>query len=452
MRGKARICVATVAFGMGIDKRDIVGILHLYLSSSPEHYIQEIGRAGRDGRMALAMAFPTVEEVPIRHSLVHSNFISKSQVKSLLYSIKDIVKAEMEGIEGQGRHIALPIEQVVMRCDCKAETIETLLSLLEQSGGAESFLHVEGYNYDRAMVALKKRSLKSLAEREQIAGCIQKVGVCCETPLGETAETSSDKTQSFKPFQQQFIAYSRGSYGFSVAACANVLGPSAEPRHAFAALRRLQSAGELEFALDTTNNGRVFHVTLSERGFAFFSDPSFDEAVAGVVDDLHESFSSSILSGASKVLDIHYVMNSIATADEGGEHAAASDSKDRFQSLMSRYFESGFNSDSEASYQEILPTNFFHASKREVENDFVALARDLPVLMKQVPESEQVPTFGGSSFGDYTAVTTAKFLHGLDTPRAPAKMFRSHPMFGKWKEVEFSTLMASVSSLLQLSG
>lgn len=47
MRGKARICVATVAFGLGVNKPDIVGVIHMYLPASPEHYTQEIGRAGK---------------------------------------------------------------------------------------------------------------------------------------------------------------------------------------------------------------------------------------------------------------------------------------------------------------------------------------------------------------------------------------------------------------------
>ena len=49
MRGKARICVATVAFGLGINKSDVAGVIHMYLSNTPEHYLQEIGRSGRDG-------------------------------------------------------------------------------------------------------------------------------------------------------------------------------------------------------------------------------------------------------------------------------------------------------------------------------------------------------------------------------------------------------------------
>ena len=79
MRGKARICVATVAFGLGINKADVAGVVHMYLSSSPEHYLQEIGRAGRDGHPAKAIALPLMEELPIRHSLVHSDFVTKSQ-------------------------------------------------------------------------------------------------------------------------------------------------------------------------------------------------------------------------------------------------------------------------------------------------------------------------------------------------------------------------------------
>ena len=66
MRGKVRICVATIAFGLGINKADVEGVVHLYLSSSPEHYLREIGRAGRDERPAKAVALVLREEVFIR--------------------------------------------------------------------------------------------------------------------------------------------------------------------------------------------------------------------------------------------------------------------------------------------------------------------------------------------------------------------------------------------------
>lgn len=64
------VVVATIAFGMGIDKPDIRYVLHTDLPGSPEAYYQEIGRAGRDGKPADTMMLYGLDDIRMRRLFI----------------------------------------------------------------------------------------------------------------------------------------------------------------------------------------------------------------------------------------------------------------------------------------------------------------------------------------------------------------------------------------------
>ncbi|KAF5120838.1 ATP-dependent DNA helicase RecQ [Metarhizium anisopliae] len=87
LANEVRIVVATIAFGMGIDKPDIRNIIHFDLSSSIEEYCQQIGRAGRDGQTSNCMFYICPDDWYIRENFARGDLPSRNSLKGLMIDI-----------------------------------------------------------------------------------------------------------------------------------------------------------------------------------------------------------------------------------------------------------------------------------------------------------------------------------------------------------------------------
>ena len=91
MNGEAQVIVATSAFGMGVDKKDVGLVIHYNISDSLENYVQEAGRAGRDPQMqAECYVLYTDSDLDKHFLLLNQTKLSISEIQQVWKAIKDL--------------------------------------------------------------------------------------------------------------------------------------------------------------------------------------------------------------------------------------------------------------------------------------------------------------------------------------------------------------------------
>lgn len=117
------VVVATIAFGMGVDKANIRTVYHYNPPKSLENYAQEIGRAGRDGASSLCHMLFCPDDLNVLENFIYGDTPEQSALHSL---IDDLFSREAE--------FDLSLHELSATHDIRPLVLRTLLTYLELDG------------------------------------------------------------------------------------------------------------------------------------------------------------------------------------------------------------------------------------------------------------------------------------------------------------------------------
>jgi ATP-dependent DNA helicase RecQ len=176
------VMIATNAFGLGVDKRDIRYVMHYHVPGSLEQYAQEAGRGGRDDKPARCVLLFSPDDVAIQEFFLKGTYPTRRQVRAV-YKALEAWEDHAEGEPPTLANLALGARVGVPRTRTVLSLLKDEKFVIEHEGGVfaltdpppdERELNEKAKQYEARRIADRQR-LDALLDYVRTPGCRSQV-------------------------------------------------------------------------------------------------------------------------------------------------------------------------------------------------------------------------------------------------------------------------------------
>lgn len=384
-----RIVVATVAFGMGINKADIRSVIHYNMPANFESYVQEIGRAGRDRLPAHCHIFLDRQQDDVyqlrRH--IYGNSVDRHIIRKLLRKV--FIPCKCQGT-CMKHEVMFSVNSTVNTLDIPEEVISTLLCYLE--------LHERKY-----IKVLKQSYGKCKVISYGGDGLIHKTAMTCE-PLKCALKLNENETGNLNSIEFSILKISQ-QLNYDTGICKQILK-------------------NLEW---TTINGQpkrsALNVEFTDLSFRLLSPGNLpDEDLDEVLDTLYSKVLKQENVAYAQLIDINQTLSKVAlpTCKNLNE---TEEKSERLKKDIREYFES----------KKIFDSVEMPELSEEQKNDII---RDIRLLIDR---------YGDENF---TGRSIARIFHGIASPNFQPRIWGRTKFWRSHLKVHFNSICKIATSEL----